>query len=748
MSNHRRYAYLIGAACLGATALAQSPGGELVYLPMNGSIEDTASGLPPVYAEGFTETEGKIGSALHFAGAGSAELPVDLNPDVMPAQTVSMWIKIDPLPEDVEAIGDISSNGILLSGGGLEISVADARKRRPYIASTQWTSKHLGIRDYWMHVAVTRKIEDRETPDGLAPHTVKTVYLNGVPHEYAHPGKTSGSRSIFIGNLNKNAWSAYHGAIDELRIFPRILTKDEIDQLRTASPDASVQTASVDQSVAFPGDQFEEELTEEQYEEMSQRAAEREAARRAEAAKSASETNENVRKAIAGDVDGGDPIGDSPIARRAREAETQRRIEDAAESVSSKTPGISGVVRREESRGDIDAAVAPPISGVDRAAADIARNDNAVVSSSTPNPNVDPNVRIDEETQKALAFADWRIAGRDRIPDEVRAGMTPGAEMTLNIRIRKNDPENKIPDVRLVFNPRKSGSETIILPLRVMTSKVKPEAARTIPVTFTIPKDFDFDGGSSVLWKPLVRLVPHERGVHHLEDSDPENHRLELSLRILNTATQQNCLENERNPNGSATKKDCLVLLFNRAPEIPSDADTNIESIGNGLVATAITGSRGDNAETVLIDKFNISAFHTRERKDKPCAFDYGAGRVGPCKHNGNKTPKNLFTVSAPTLVEIVEGAVTGLQLCHRRANDRVKGARLFWRGRNPDGSLSVEERMERTFERPNCNEWKRVAACPIDREAVGLRVHWRDGSGLAPMAYLVGAQLVCGPLK
>lgn len=764
---------------LAVAAHAGPPGGEVVYLPMDGSLHDAVSGIPPVYAEGFTTAEGKFASAVHFDGNGSAELPIDINPDVMPSLTVSMWIKIDPMPENPDDIGQINTNGILLSGGGLEISVANARKKRPLIASTQWTGKHLGIRDYWTHVAVTKRIEDRDTPNGPAPHTIKTVYVNGVSHEYVNAGVGGGSRSIFIGNLDQNASSAYRGAIDELRIFPRVLTSDDIDQLRQESPqmqtDAEIETGDAPPAGGYPtkgtpdksmqttpvesleadAPVIEEGLTEEQYEMMSRKAAERELARRADDAaaneSAAAETNKRVHDAIEGEVDGGDPLVDSPLERRAREAEEQRRKADAAKTVGPKTPGAGVVIGHDTASDDAGAVATAPISGANRTAASVPRDDNAVINTNAPSANTkgDPDARIDEETVKELAFADWRIVGRERIPEDVRAAMVPGAEITINVRIKKNDPENKIPEVRLVFYPRHAGAEEIILPLRVMTSKVKPEATRIIPVTFTVPEGLDFDGESGVLWKPLVQLVPAERGDHHLNDSDPDNHRRELPLRVHNPTVAAECPQHRENSDGTVTTQDCLRLLFEGvAPPIPASPD-DVTELGGGFVATAVSGDGGDNVDTVLVDFVFTDSFYTLERKDKPCALVVGEKTVGPCRDGGNVSPKLVFGLSTPqSHFDTPETAVVGLQLCQRSANDRVKGARIIWKPRNSEGGLSIEERTTKTFERPNCNSWQSIIRCQQGKEAHGVRPHWRNGSGVAPMSFLVGAQLICGPLR
>jgi hypothetical protein len=68
--------------------------------------------------------------------------------------------------------------------------------------------------------------------------------------------------------------------------------------------------------------------------------------------------------------------------------------------------------------------------------------------------------------------------------------------------------------------------------------------------------------------------------------------------------------------------------------------------------------------------------------------------------------------------------AVTGVRICQRRQNDRLKG--VEFRAAAPTAS-GLSSAAGARFERTNCNEWQRWVDCPSGQVATGLVVH-RDG--------------------
>lgn len=237
---------LIGllAVTLSSSLYAQSDLSDrlIAHLPLDGEVVDTVSGVIPTVLQGTSRVEGKIDGAIHFDGKSFVQLPVDLSPEAVPEFTVTMWAKPDRLPEDPELRAAFAANGYLLSDGyHALLMITNQSKEIPNFTATSTGAvvsgtKHAGMRGGWQLLAITRKVEDRTNAEGeVLPHTVLTLYSNGRVSEVARVHRTRAINPyISFGSISKGSSYTYRGAIDDVRIYARAMTPEEIRSSATA----------------------------------------------------------------------------------------------------------------------------------------------------------------------------------------------------------------------------------------------------------------------------------------------------------------------------------------------------------------------------------------------------------------------------------------------------------------------------------------------------------------------------------
>jgi len=183
----------------------------------------------------------------------------------------------------------------------------------------------------------------------------------------------------------------------------------------------------------------------------------------------------------------------------------------------------------------------------------------------------------------------------------------------------------------------------------------------------------------------------------------------------------------------------------------PSDAEDE-QLAGEGVdwilsedyVLSDVSGSWGDQPRQ-LVDLETVANWSVviTERRDVPCrVWILTDGRDHEAHAGSDDCGGNPYDV--PRLADGY--AVTGLQVCQNRRNERIKGLRIAGRRIELDaetGEVVFREQDDSAEWLSNCgsNEWVNPVLCDGERVASGVRVHFnRAGSRDA----IVGLQLVC----
>ena len=161
-----------------------------------------------------------------------------------------------------------------------------------------------------------------------------------------------------------------------------------------------------------------------------------------------------------------------------------------------------------------------------------------------------------EEGQDLLQSADWRIEGM--VPNSAdKAPLYPGDEVTVKIRISKDDPANKIPSVRLVADVG-PGVPNPTYDLTINTAAAKPTDEREVPITLPVPTNLEFaDGATQTYWRPRIWLNAAD-GLP-LIDSTSDNHTRDLLIPVENPEVSAECGERIQNSDGTYTTTQCLI---------------------------------------------------------------------------------------------------------------------------------------------------------------------------------------------
>lgn len=170
-----------------------------------------------------------------------------------------------------------------------------------------------------------------------------------------------------------------------------------------------------------------------------------------------------------------------------------------------------------------------------------------------------------------------------------------------------------------------------------------------------------------------------------------------------------------------------------------------------------VSGSTGDKPKRAEFtgadeDHAYVRGMKVREQGNRPCMVSVAAQVPGELAHAAGYCDGTNSTVQLETTLS--RGfAATGVQVCQRRTNDRVKGLRLTgsrWE-LDQDAGIRLREEAQETDEAPNCNgNWQPAVSCPAGMVASGAVGHFRSGSSggvlmvSSPEEDLVGVQLVC----
>ncbi len=214
--------------------------GMIAYYPFNGNANDETGNGHHGIVHGATTTPGRFGTpggAFSFNGtngyitAAIADLPAGAAP-----RSMTGWIKLARPQDILSALGYGAGNGSGQFGLGIGCYSIE-QDLYFWKGHTEWTSR-LGVRDnLWSFVAATYS------------NQLLTVWLDNSNATWNVALDTSNNQTLFLGAVSVdgqtpsvpspdfNVWFA--GEIDDVRVYDRALTSDEIRQLRDFEfPDA------------------------------------------------------------------------------------------------------------------------------------------------------------------------------------------------------------------------------------------------------------------------------------------------------------------------------------------------------------------------------------------------------------------------------------------------------------------------------------------------------------------------------
>lgn len=197
------------------------PSGMVGWWPGDGNASDLAGSNPGSLIGGATYTAGEVGPAFNFTASGqSVTIPNPVALNITDAISIDAWIKpstagVNMRILDKQTAGGIDGYTLDLYQGHLRLLVgwAGGLPNGVFFTSTQSIPAN-----QWTFVAASY--------DG---HTIK-LYINGALDSsmaFTNPFPAANARPLLIGNSSSGAeW--FRGAIDEVELFNRILTTNEI----------------------------------------------------------------------------------------------------------------------------------------------------------------------------------------------------------------------------------------------------------------------------------------------------------------------------------------------------------------------------------------------------------------------------------------------------------------------------------------------------------------------------------------
>lgn len=200
--------------------------GLVAYYPFSGNADDESGNRHHGTVYGAVLTEdifGEPNSAYSFNGTSDyISIPVDINPELMPQLTMTAWARADNDPPSSWPVMQVISHdnggydrsfGIDFRGGGAGWSA--------FSGSGGVLGYHPVEIGKWVFLAVVYD-QDAETV---------TLHVNGS--KYKEKGRLgSGYNYCSIGdNSIPHMYEYFAGVIDELRIYNRALSEDEIEAL-------------------------------------------------------------------------------------------------------------------------------------------------------------------------------------------------------------------------------------------------------------------------------------------------------------------------------------------------------------------------------------------------------------------------------------------------------------------------------------------------------------------------------------
>jgi hypothetical protein len=206
-----------------------STNGLVAYYPFNGNANDQTSNGNHGNVNGAILTADRFGnsnSAYYFDGINDDISGTTNNwPFYKTPRTISIWGKLTSLPQYTNAILLTYGVAQLHSSNSVYFQLVTGQKKVLYVAYQDDISADYDYNlDQWYHLV------------GTFDGSVASLYINGaLIASESKPNWSNLPANFHIGNLdNWTAW--FNGPVDDIRIYNRVLSQEEILSLYYEAP--------------------------------------------------------------------------------------------------------------------------------------------------------------------------------------------------------------------------------------------------------------------------------------------------------------------------------------------------------------------------------------------------------------------------------------------------------------------------------------------------------------------------------
>lgn len=199
----------------------------VAYYPLNGDADDISGnenngivhGTPSLAANRL----GKEGAALSFDGASYIDTGIALELTNMPI-SVSLWINLNNRSEGRIPFGAWSPVSITWGDYLVVCNASNSLSFRTFGASSALATSPIMSTGQWIHVVSVAK---------STPPYIHRMYVNTTPYDGTQEGTASSRTNLFIGAGNRLgvATTPWTGLIDDVRIYNRVLTSNDVWKL-------------------------------------------------------------------------------------------------------------------------------------------------------------------------------------------------------------------------------------------------------------------------------------------------------------------------------------------------------------------------------------------------------------------------------------------------------------------------------------------------------------------------------------
>ena len=208
-------------------AQAESKGELVAHYTFDGDLKDSSGKGNHGTAEGnITFEEGKIGKAARFDGSSYIEVKDSSSLDLTDGLTFSVWVYREEVESKLPYTPILNKGGNVLSPYRFDLVLGH---RTPGVSlvdeSRSWSKSYSANKivvdtQNWTHVAATW--------DGTRIKFYENGALGGLKETTEVDFLRSNDEELIIGMITDQSTAIYDGMMDELRIYNRALSYEEI----------------------------------------------------------------------------------------------------------------------------------------------------------------------------------------------------------------------------------------------------------------------------------------------------------------------------------------------------------------------------------------------------------------------------------------------------------------------------------------------------------------------------------------